>query len=74
MYIGKQYFDLANSIDQSSYHLLNVNAGIEWKKIRFTIWSKNLTDTRYIDYAYDFGAVHLANPGTWAVACSFNLN
>lgn len=73
VYIGKQYFDLANSIDQGPYQILNLNAGVAWKKISLSVWSKNVTDTRFIDYAYDFGAVHLADPGTWGVGVAFNF-
>jgi iron complex outermembrane receptor protein len=67
-YIGRQYFDIANTLEQSPYNLVNANAGITFKKFRLFVWSKNLTDTRYIDYAYDFGAVHLGNPATFGVA------
>ena len=65
LYIGRKYFDLANSIRQSPYHLLNIRAGLSFDKIEFMFWIRNLTDTRYVDYAYDFGAVHLASPRTF---------
>lgn len=61
-YLGTQYFDLANSIRQSPYHLLNLSAGIEKANISLTGWMQNVTNTRYIGYAYDFGAVNLAEP------------
>ena len=64
-YIGKQYFDIANTITQTGYHLLNANAGVGLKSFRFLFWAKNFTDTRYIEYAYDFGAVHLGYPSTY---------
>jgi iron complex outermembrane recepter protein len=63
-YIGKQYFDIANTIAQPGYNVININAGIGLKDLRFVLWAKNFTDTRYIDYAYDFGAAHLGNPAT----------
>jgi iron complex outermembrane recepter protein len=61
-YIGKQYFDLENNISQSCYQLLNARAGFNYKVFKILFSAKNITDTRYIDYAYDFGAVHLGNP------------
>jgi iron complex outermembrane receptor protein len=67
MYFGQQYFDVANTIGQSSYHLLNAKAGLIFKSFELYFWMRNLTDTRYIDYAYDFGAVHLADPKTSGV-------
>jgi iron complex outermembrane receptor protein len=67
-YIGKQYFDIANAIEQAAYNLFNANAGIVVKKLSLSVWSKNIGNKRYIDYAYDFGAVHLGNPSTVGVA------
>jgi len=64
-YFGKQYFDLANNIDQGPYSLLNVRAGIGIKQLELYFWERNLGNTKYIAYAYDFGAVHLGNPQTW---------
>jgi iron complex outermembrane receptor protein len=69
-YIGRQYFDLANSIKGSPYHLLNTRAGITAKKWELMFWGRNLGDKRYISYAYDFGAVHLGDPLTYGA----NLN
>jgi iron complex outermembrane receptor protein len=68
LYVGRQYFDIANSIEQSPYHVINGNAGITREKLRLFVWVKNLTNTRFVDYAYDFGAVHLGNPRTFGVA------
>jgi iron complex outermembrane receptor protein len=28
-------------------------------------WGRNLSDEKYISYAYDFGAIHLGNPKTY---------
>jgi iron complex outermembrane recepter protein len=67
-YFGEEYFDLANFIRQSPYHLLNVRAGVSFKKLELMFWSRNLTDTRYVDYAYDFGGVHLGAPRVYGVS------
>lgn len=66
-YIGQTYFDLANNIRQSPYNLLNASAGITSKHLDVMLWGRNLTDKKYISYAYDFGAVHLGNPQTFGV-------
>lgn len=63
-YLGKQYFDLANTLQQSPYHLLNLRAGVEKGRTSLTGWVRNLADSHYIGYAYDFGAVNLAPPRT----------
>jgi len=67
MYLGKEYFDLANTISQASYNLLNARVGIATKQFELMFWARNITDVKYISYAYDFGAVHLGNPKTYGV-------
>jgi iron complex outermembrane receptor protein len=66
-YLGTQFFDLSNTIRQSSYHLLNTRAGLTAKNFEIMFWMRNITDKKYIGYAYDFGAVHLGNPRTYGV-------
>lgn len=61
-YLGDQYFDLANSIKQSGYSLLNARVGLTMKNWELFLWGRNLTDVKYISYAYDFGGKHLGNP------------
>ena len=67
MLIGKQYFDLANTIRQNPYDLLNTRFGITAKNFEVMFWGRNLTDKKYISYAYDFGAVHLGDPKTYGI-------
>jgi iron complex outermembrane recepter protein len=66
-YLGTQYFDLANTIRQAPYQLLNARAGFAMKNVELLFWARNFTDKRYISYAYDFGAVHLGDPKTYGV-------
>jgi len=66
-YIGTTYYDLANNIKQSPYQLLNAKLGVSSKHADLFLWARNITDKKYIAYAYDFGAVHLADPRTWGV-------
>ena len=70
VYLGQQYFDLKNTIGQDPYSVFNIRAGVGYKKLEAVFWMRNITDKRYIDYAYDFGAVHLANPQTLGVTVS----
>ncbi len=70
MYLGKQYFDLANSIKQSGYGLVNARFGISTKQSSLVCWIRNTGDKKYIAYAYDFGAVHLGEPKTFGITLS----
>jgi iron complex outermembrane receptor protein len=66
-YLGAEYFDLANNIRQGSNQRLNARAGVSSKHLEVYFWARNITKTKYIEYAYDFGAVHLGDPGTYGV-------
>ena len=72
-YLGKQYFDLANSISQPSYNLLNAAIDISIPKLSIKFWCRNLTDIKYISYGYDFGAVRLGDSKTFGVTASLKL-
>ena len=67
MYLGDQYFDLANNIRQSGYSLLNTRIGFNYQNFEVMFWGRNLSESKYIAYAYDFGATHLGNPRTVGV-------
>ncbi|MBX3253131.1 MAG: TonB-dependent receptor [Chitinophagaceae bacterium] len=73
MYLGRQYFDLNNSISQSPYSLLNARAGVSSKNADLMFWIRNLGAKKYIAYAYDFGAVHLGNPQTLGVTLGVRI-
>ncbi len=66
-YLGQRYFDLANNIRQSPYNILNTRVGISGKHLELFFWARNIGNIKYMEYAYDFGAVHLGNPGTYGV-------
>jgi iron complex outermembrane recepter protein len=72
-YLGKTFFDLNNTIQQSPYSLLNSRAGITTRHFELMLWGRNLSDKKYIAYAYDFGAVHLGNPKTYGVTLKVKL-
>jgi iron complex outermembrane recepter protein len=67
-YLGRRYFDLANTIQQSPNSLLNTRAGISTRHLELFFWARNIGNKKYIEYAYDFGAVHFANPSTYGVS------
>ncbi len=67
-YLGDQYFDLANTIEQKGYSTFNARLGVSTKKVDVFLWGSNLLNKRYIDYAYDFGAAHLGNPRTYGIS------
>ena len=72
-YLGKQYFDLANTISQSSYSLFNSKIEFSARKFSVIIWARNLADKKYISYAYDFGAVHLGDPKTYGITARVKI-
>jgi iron complex outermembrane receptor protein len=63
-YIGRTYYDLANSIQQNPYSIINASIGVQMDDVQIKFWTRNLTNQKYISYAYDFGAVHLGDPAT----------
>jgi len=66
-YLGNTWFDLANTIKQPGYSLFNLSAGVKMRNFSVMFWERNLTNKRYISYAYDFGAAHLGDPQTYGV-------
>jgi len=71
--IGDQYFDLANKIEQKAYNLFNARAGVATARWELFVWMGNIVNKKYVDYAYDFGAVHLGNPQTFGVSVKTNF-
>jgi iron complex outermembrane receptor protein len=72
-YLGDQYFDLANTIEQKGYSLFNARAGISTKRFDVFLWGSNIFNKTYVDYAYDFGAAHLGNPETYGISVRTNF-
>ncbi|RWY50874.1 TonB-dependent receptor [Mucilaginibacter gilvus] len=72
-YLGKQYFDLANNIEQKAYSTFNARLGVTTKRLDVFVWGTNLSNKNYIDYAYDFGASHLGNPRMYGVTVRTNF-
>ena len=72
-YIGKQYFDLGNTLSQNSYNLLNSSIGISAPKWSLKFWGRNLTNKNYVGYGYDFGAVRLGDPKTYGITLGIKM-
>lgn len=66
-YLGSRYFDLKNEIRQSPYNVYNTRLGISCRHLELYGWFRNMSNSRYMEYAYDFGAVHLGVPKTYGV-------
>ncbi|MFN8356347.1 MAG: TonB-dependent receptor [Spirosomataceae bacterium] len=60
--IGKQYFDLPNLYSQDAYSLVNVRAGVSIKNYSLMFWGRNMGNTAYIAYGYNFGPVTMGAP------------
>lgn len=73
-YLDKQYFDLANTISQPSYSILNAHLGLIAKQYEIICRINNLANKTYVDYAYDFGAAHLGNPRNISVTLKYNFS
>jgi iron complex outermembrane receptor protein len=73
IHLGNQYFDLANTIEQEAYSLLNARVGVNLKRFDVFLWGRNLGQQKYIAFAYDFGGVHLGDPRTYGVTVSVRL-
>jgi iron complex outermembrane recepter protein len=65
--VGDQYFDLANTLRQPGYNLVNIRSGIVYGTFEIMFWMRNVTNKNYVAYAYDFGAAHLGNPKNYGV-------
>jgi iron complex outermembrane receptor protein len=74
VHTGTQYFDLANKIKQDAYDLLNMRTSLRMKSLEISVWARNIGGTKYIDYAYDFGAAHLGRPRTVGVGLGYRFN
>src|SRR5699024_1877102 len=73
LWFGTTYFDMKNKLKQTPYSLCNANVGIEKGHVSVGLWAKNIFNTLYVDYAYNFGAAHLGNPATFGVSVKATL-
>lgn len=52
---GSQYFNLANSIKQDKYDVINIRIGMECTNCGIYLWGKNLTNNKHLVFAHPFG-------------------
>ena len=69
-FIGTTYFDSGNEIKQSPYCINNFSIGINKNNKSVVLWSRNILNQKYISYAYDFGAIHIGDPGIMGISFS----
>ncbi|MGM5631449.1 TonB-dependent receptor [Apibacter raozihei] len=77
-YLGKQYMTYYNDLTQKPFYLLNLNAGIKYKKYELKLWAKNITDSRYISFVYanyrgHNSPVSLGLPATYGTSIKVNF-
>ncbi|MDR7132765.1 iron complex outermembrane receptor protein [Algoriphagus sp. 4150] len=73
LYFGEQFFNLENTIRQDAYQIANAKFGVMTDTMELSLWAKNIFDTTYIDYAYNFGPAHLGNPATFGVTAMYKF-
>lgn len=50
-HVGKQYFDLTNTIEQPAYNLMNTKVTFSSRNYDLAFWVQNLLEEKYITYA-----------------------
>jgi len=64
---GEIYWEDSNSPDftTEAYQLLDAQAGLSIKKLKFTLWARNILDTQYYLEYQDFGFAWRGTPATF---------
>lgn len=75
--IGKYYADMQNSIQQSTYTLVNTRIGVTYTNYSLFLWGQNLTNQRYLLYGNSdssFGRnVIMSSPCTYGITCNVKI-
>lgn len=73
--IGKQFFDLNNTIHQPAYHLLNLRSAVQYKFVNLALWVQNATGTEYLAFAMPgyFKNSVLNRPRTFGTTIQFKF-
>ncbi|MGF1876275.1 TonB-dependent receptor [Photobacterium frigidiphilum] len=61
--LGDMYFDIENTVEQSSYGIFNLRTGYSDDRFDVTLWAKNLFDQEYVTRA--FSMKDLNQQDTW---------
>ncbi|SHF16770.1 TonB-dependent receptor [Pedobacter caeni] len=51
-YFGKQYMTYYNDLTQNAFSLINISAGIKYRKFELSLWAKNIGEAKYLSFAY----------------------
>lgn len=68
-YLGKQYFDLENTIKQDPYSLFNLRAGVTSRNVDLVFWARNIFNEKYLSYTYSSGSkmAMIGIPATYGI-------
>ena len=72
-HLGTTYYNLANTVKQNPYSLVNLKAGITTKYFDLMVWGRNLAETIYLNYGYSFPGINpvsLGNPRTAGITAT----
>jgi len=61
--IGDSYYDLANTVKEDAYELVNARIGYEREHFEIYLWAKNLLDEGYATRAFDMGGYYVGRAG-----------
>ncbi|HOT63872.1 MAG TPA: TonB-dependent receptor [Dysgonamonadaceae bacterium] len=74
--MGEIYWSENNETKQPFYGTLDASLGTNKGKVEFTLWAKNMTDTKYLGYYFVSSGRKLGKPGkpfTAGVSLSYSL-
>ena len=81
-FVGSFYFEEQNNIKSHSYNLLDLSINYNTDKLEISLWTKNLTDTKYAirGYAFALDPTYIVKsyqsfgePMTGGITLNFNL-
>ncbi len=81
-FVGKFYFEEQNNIESNPYNLIDISANYNIDNITISLWSKNITNTKYAIRGYQFvldptyqlkDFQTFGNPRTFGVTLNYNI-
>ncbi len=75
--VGSYYTDIQNALEQPTYTLVNLRAGIDYDRFGIYVWGENITDERFLSYGApdtSFGrSARSSAPATFGVTVKAKL-
>ena len=62
--MGTTYYNLANTVKQNPYSIINAKLGITSQHFDLMLWARNLAETIYLNYGYSFPGINPVSLGT----------